>query len=382
MLYIVYNRLAMKKELSSVEVKYLADEFQQLIDSKIDKIYQPGKKDLLLSFHVPRIGKKMLRIVLPGFIWLTETKPEMPTNIHGFCSTLRKYLSNARLRKIEQINSERILKLEFETKDVKYDIIVELFGKGNIILCQKNKIILPLSVQKWKDRTIKKGEIYTPPSKEHNPFTISAAKFKTLINTSTDTISKTLAVQLGIGGTYAVELCLKTNIKKTAKKIDEQDIKKLYKHLSTLLRQKIEPVVVFEKNKTINITPFKLETYSKNRQEQFETYSQALDSVLSKGARQKKQSKAEEKLAKKLEKIEKRIELQQKSLKDQEQKSKENQKKGEKIYEKYQELKTLFAEIKNMRKIMPWKEIKEKLKTVKYIKQITEKTGEIILEIK
>ena len=63
----------MKKELSSVELKYLVDEFQQLLDGKIDKIYQPAKKELLFSFHIPRIGKKMLRVNLPSFIWLTET---------------------------------------------------------------------------------------------------------------------------------------------------------------------------------------------------------------------------------------------------------------------------------------------------------------------
>jgi predicted ribosome quality control (RQC) complex YloA/Tae2 family protein len=76
------------------------------------------------------------------------------------------------------------------------------------------------------------------------------------------------------------------------------------------------------------------------------------------------------------------MDMQRKNLKEQDKKSKEFQKKGEKIYEKYQELKTLFAEIKKMRKTMSWKEVKSKLKSVKYIKSINEKTGEIVLEIK
>ena len=277
----------MKKELSSVELKYLVDEFQQLLDGKIDKIYQPGKKDLLFSLHVSRIGKKMLRVVLPGFIWLTEVKPEMPEKMLGFCGILRKYLSNARLRKIEQIKSERILKLEFETKKGKYDLILELFSKGNAILCQKGKIIQPLAVQKWIDRTVKKGEIYVSPSREHNPFDISATKFKRLIETSSDTISKTLAVQLGIGGVYASELCIRADISKTKKNLTEQEIKKIYKELSNLLQQKIEPVVVFDDNEVIDITPFKLKLYEEKRQESFKTYSQALDSVLSQDAGKK-----------------------------------------------------------------------------------------------
>lgn len=372
----------MKQELSSIELKYLLDEFSQLVDGKIDKIYQPGKQDVLFSFHIPRIGKKMLRISLPGMIWLTAVKPEMPIKIYGFCSLLRKQLSSARLRKIEQISSERIIKLEFETKENKYDIIIELFGQGNIILIQNNKILMPLSIQKWKDRIIKKGEEYTAPSREHNPFNISYVKFKKLIQNSKDTISKTLAVELGIGGIYAAELCLRTNIKKTEKKINEAEIKKLHKTLNSLLTQKIEPVVVLDQNKVVDITPFKLEYYAKNRQESFKTYSEAIDSVLTKDIQKKDVLQVEKKFKGRLEKIEKKLDMQRKNLKTQEKKSKEFQQKGEKIYEKYQELKTLFAEIKKMRKTMSWKEVKDKLKSVKYIKNINEKTGEIILEIK
>ncbi|MBW2973176.1 NFACT family protein [Candidatus Woesearchaeota archaeon] len=371
----------MKKELSSVELKYLTDEFQQLIGSKVDKIYQPAKKELLFSFHVPGIGKKMLRIVLPGLIWLTEVKPAMPEKIHGFCALLRKYLTNARVRKIEQAGSERILEFQLETKKGEYSLIIELFGKGNILLCQKGKIILPLSLQKWKDRIIKKGENYTFPSREHNPFKITAAKFKNLIDSSKETISKTLAVELGIGGVYAAEVCLRAGINKTAKKITEQEIKKIYKTMNSLLQQKIEPVVVFENNKAIDITPFKLEFYAKKRQELFKTYSQAFDSVLAKGLEKKELTQVKDKFAGRLERIEKRIKMQEENLKKQEKAAKDSQAKGEKIYEKYSELKKLFSEIKKMRKTMSWKEIKAKLKSVKYIKQINEKTGEILIEL-
>lgn len=372
----------MKKELSSIELNYLVNEFQQLLGGKIDKIYQPAKNELLIVFHVPRIGKKMLRATLPNFVWLTEKKPEMPEKMPGFCGVLRKYLSNARLRKIEQINSERILILELETKDAKYALILELFSKGNAILCEKGKIIQPLSVQNWKDRTIKKGEVYTAPSREHNPFDISLTKFKELIETSPDTISKTLAVQLGIGGVYAEELCIRTDIAKTKKNIEEQEIKKLYKELSNLLQQKIQPSAVFDNNTVIDIIPFKLEKYKDKRQEEFKTYSQALDSVLAKGIEKRELKQVSDKYGKKVQQIDTRIKLQKKNLKEKEKKSKEYQKKGEKIYEKYQELKTLLSEIQKMRKTMSWKEIKEKLKGIKYIKEINEKTGEIVIEIK
>lgn len=371
----------MKKELSSIELRHLADEFQQLIGGKIDKIYQPAKKELLFSLHIPRIGKKMLRTILPGFIWLTETKPEMPEKMQGFCGLLRKHLSNARITKIEQKNSERIIGITFETKEGEYELIIELFSKGNAILCQKNKIIMPLEAQKWKDRTIKTGEIYALPSREHNPFSISPAKFKRLIETSSDTISKTLAVQLGIGGAYAAELCTRTNIPKTKKEITEQEAKKIQESLSLLIQQKITPAAVFDNNEIIDITPFKLEIYKDKRQEEFKTYSQALDSVLSAGIEKKELKNVSDKYGKEISKIDTKIKIQKENLESQERRAKELQKKGEKIYEKYQELQTLLSEIKKMQKTMSLQEIKKKLKEIKYIKEINEKTGEITLEI-
>nr|MCU0405335.1 NFACT family protein [Chitinophagaceae bacterium] len=57
--------------------------------------------------------------------------PEKPPM---FCMLLRKYLSQARLKKIQQIKSERIVELRFETIDEEYSLVIELFANGNIIL--------------------------------------------------------------------------------------------------------------------------------------------------------------------------------------------------------------------------------------------------------
>ena len=59
----------------------------------------------------------------------------------------------------------------------------------------------------------------------------------------------------------------------------------------------------------------------------------------------------------------------------------ENQRKGEAIYEKYQLAFSILEEIKKARKTHSWKEIKEKLKGHKIIKEVNEKTGEIVLDI-
>ena len=49
----------MKKQLSSLEIRYLVKEFQILIDSKVDAIIHPERKELLIRFFVPGKGKKL-----------------------------------------------------------------------------------------------------------------------------------------------------------------------------------------------------------------------------------------------------------------------------------------------------------------------------------
>ena len=48
------------KQLSSNEIRIIADELNYLVDGKINNIFQKEKKDLWLEFHVPNKGKTYL----------------------------------------------------------------------------------------------------------------------------------------------------------------------------------------------------------------------------------------------------------------------------------------------------------------------------------
>ena len=114
----------MKTQLSSIEIHYLADELQSLVDAKIDRIYHPEEKELLLQLHLPNQGRKIMRISVPNFLYLTENKPEMDSEPTEFCSLLRRRIENARVRAIVQKNFERIIEILLETKEHKYNLII------------------------------------------------------------------------------------------------------------------------------------------------------------------------------------------------------------------------------------------------------------------
>ena len=141
-----------KTQLASLEIHYLIKELQILIDSKIEKIYTPSKNELILNLHSPKIQKQSLYINTPQSIYLTNYHPQAKKP-SDFCMFLRKHLNNTRLRKIQQLDSERIIELIFESKDSNYSLIIEMFAQGNIILVKNNFILSAINYQKWKDRT-------------------------------------------------------------------------------------------------------------------------------------------------------------------------------------------------------------------------------------
>ena len=144
----------MKKQLSSMDLHFLLKELEILKNSRVDKIYQPGKNTVVFSLYKTNAGKKLLKINIGQSIYFDEK--EDYEEVLGFGMLLRKHIDGYFLADIVQIKPERIAKFSFKSKDsVKY-LYIELFGKGNAVLCDENNIIInSLEHHEFKDRTIK-----------------------------------------------------------------------------------------------------------------------------------------------------------------------------------------------------------------------------------
>ncbi len=128
-----------------IVVAGLARELNQLLsEAKVEKIYQPEKDELVLFLYAPE-GKKKLYLSCnnhhPG-LYLTQeqyTNPEQPPS---FCMLLRKHLQTSKIQWIRQKDRERIIEIQFETKNdmqdiVKKKLIVEIMGKhSNVTLVE------------------------------------------------------------------------------------------------------------------------------------------------------------------------------------------------------------------------------------------------------
>ncbi len=361
----------MKKELSSLDLRYLVKEFSILKNAKVNKLYQ-YRNELLLDLHVPSKGKHLLKVFLSNLIYITKEKRDY-SSPSGFCMFLRKNLTNSRLRNISQIESERILDLEFE-KEKKYHLIIELFSKGNIILCRSDyKILGALIVQRWSNREIKKGNKYIHPERAYSLFKIKEKQLKELIeNSKMDSIVKILAVDLGMGGVYAEELCLLAKLDKNKKDLNDKEIKKLYLKLKKLTNSK-PSIGIYENG---DIVPFKLEQFKELKFEKYKTFYEAIDEKYG-----KQEDIVTTKHDIKIDRVIRILEEQKNKIKELEKKAQENTRKGELIYEKYQLIDSIIKELWEIRKKHSWKEIKEKLKGHKLIKEINEKENKVTIQI-
>ncbi len=380
----------MKTQLSSIEIHYLANELQFLVDAKIDRIYQPEEKELLLQLHLPNQGRKIMRISVPSFLYMIENKPEMESEHSEFCLLLRRRLENARVRAIIQKNYERIIEILLETKKHKYNLIIELFARGNIILCdEKYTIITVLEQHVMKDRVIKIKETYKLPVREYNLFELTKEQLSKLLqNSLQNAVVKSLAMDLGTGGIFAEELCLQAKINKSKKPIDitTNDLDALFSAIKNLRAKKLHTLLVLKDNKLEDVVPFELGCYKNSSQndnnytfEKTDTLNAALERYFSAGIIKK--SSAIIKSEKEMQKIQTIINEQQTLVIEMEKKEYETRQKAEIIYNNYQLIDNLLKELKEITQKHSWATIKEKLKGHKLIKSVDGKEKAIVVEL-
>ena len=122
----------------------------ELQDTKIDKIYQPSKEEVVIAMRGRQGTRKVYisaRPSSPRIHLVTET-PENPDTPPMFCMLLRKRLVGGRLNNIRQNGIERALYLDFDCINelgdpVRLTLAVELMGRfSNVILMDNDGIII------------------------------------------------------------------------------------------------------------------------------------------------------------------------------------------------------------------------------------------------
>ena len=176
----------------------IAQQLNQVCPCKINKIQNISDEELLMVLHTKQGNKKLVINVRSNtnrlyFVDAIETTQNTPSS---FVMVLRKQLGQATIESIEQIEFDRLIKFNLQTRNefgdaISFCLYIELMGKyANVVLVNQDNTIVDalkrIPVYENSKRTIHPGATYTLPSQpeKQNPLEVRS------IDTDTSLVSQ------------------------------------------------------------------------------------------------------------------------------------------------------------------------------------------------
>jgi len=366
----------LKTEMTSFDVAAVVHELNQAVkNARIEDVYQINQSTLLLRLRKPNEPTKQLLIEAGKRLHTTNYALKKPAKPPAFCMILRKYLRGGTINDIEQHEFERTVTLKINTKQGMMQLIVELFGDGNIILTnQQNTIVSALVFKKMRDRNILRNTAFEhAPESGKNPFKVARAQLDELRNLGQLEIVRALTRFFSIGGLYAEEVLLRANIDKRTQcyTLTAQQLHAIFTQLHTVLSSlqegKLEPLMVIDKNgEAIDATPIKLKRYESLETKPYSQLNEALDEYYTQTSLTMRVSEAQRRYEKELSRHQRMLQEQQEALEDARKTVEQNKRIGDLIYIRLSELQVLQQRISDAKKTgESWDQIAERLKEEK-----------------
>jgi predicted ribosome quality control (RQC) complex YloA/Tae2 family protein len=194
----------MRDEMSGLDLRQVVTELSEYIGSHCKKIYQPHHEQLVLRIKAKEKSPQDLVIVRGKRVYLSKRERPMPMQPAPFAMLLRKHLGNGRLTAVSQHGFDRIITLDFDTKEGPRHLVVECFRDGNVILADSTfTIIQPLTHARYSGRILKKGEPYQFPPEVIDPHDLDTDAIQKLLSESKRNVVRTLAGRASLGGPLA-----------------------------------------------------------------------------------------------------------------------------------------------------------------------------------
>lgn len=270
-------------------------------DAKIEKIQQPQKDEIVITLHSAALRENMRLAINAGAnnpkISFTDMQKENPASPPMLCMLLRKQLSGGKLICARQIGFDRIVELEFASRDemgfaVTRYIIIEIMGKySNLLFTDENKKIITalklIDFSTSRLRQVLPGMTYElPPAQDKKDiFSITESELSAMLLSGDGTmlLSKFILNSfLGISPLVSRELAILTTGKSDAT-IEHTLTDKLWNTICDFKKifseKKFVPTVIYdESEKPIEFCFMNITQYGNNmRTEHFKTFCELID---------------------------------------------------------------------------------------------------------
>lgn len=137
--------------LDACYLSVLAKELhEQCSGARVEKIYQPGKDEILIHLREQKGRRKLLFCCTPNCarITLTQKNLENPAQPPLFCMVLRKHLAGAKVERVYLPAFERAVYVEFSAyndffEQVQKTLVLEILGRtSNLLLLDERGMII------------------------------------------------------------------------------------------------------------------------------------------------------------------------------------------------------------------------------------------------
>ncbi|NOZ59579.1 MAG: fibronectin-binding domain-containing protein [Euryarchaeota archaeon] len=354
----------MKTGMSSFDILAEVGELQEIIGARVNKVFQPTTTELRVALNVRGRGREHLVLEAGRRIHLTAYPRPAPPRPSMFAMALRKHLGNSRLEAIEQVGFDRIVVLSFARGEESSRLIVELFGKGNVVLTDGEYRILAVMVpRRYSTRELVVGAKYELPPARRNPFELSAEEIAEVVNASKRDLVRALALDLGLGGLYAEEVCLRAGVEKSREQLDQEEasrIKLALEELRTSLGKE-KPEIVFREGVAVDVTPVPLRVYESLERRSFESFNQALDEYFTRHEVERVEKLREERFKAELGRLLHRLKSQTATIREYLKKERELRRMGDAIYQHFAQVEGILGTLRSARERYSWEEIEERI---------------------
>ncbi|MFP4546074.1 MAG: ribosome rescue protein RqcH [Methanomassiliicoccales archaeon] len=346
----------MKDEMRAFDLLAVVNEAQSLIGGFVDKVFHWGTGNVLIRVNVKGEGKRQLFFREGDWLYLPPQRPRVPSFPGQFAVHLRKIISNARITGIRQYDFDRVAVVDLN-KGEDYQLVIELFGKGNLLLLQEGKILNCLFSRRWKDREIRPGAEYHFPPPRFDPQRSGEEEFADALRSSKSDLVRTLATAANLGGQYAEEVCLRAGMDKSrpAGELEGDEVERLFQTLQDLLDQvgnRPDPQVVTYGEEMVDATPVPLRQNEQLHNQPVGSFSEALDEFLGEQVEEGDQKDQV------LQRLERQLERQLESIQQREEEAEDLSRRAEMLYINYLPVSDALHKLSQVSG-EPWERIRE-----------------------
>ena len=274
--------------LDGITIKCLCHELQSLTGAAVRQAY--GPEPGLVTLHLWK-GEELILLISPaeGRLHLTTRRRPNPTEPSSFIMLLRKHLKGGRIMAFEQPGLERLVRIAIERGDERFELICELFGRGNIVLVRDGEVLGGLSPGQ-EGRPILPHREYRPPAAQGklDPFNLSEESLAQLLDGGEGALWEVLVRGIdGLGPRLARELAVRAELapESPASELAQEGRAALSQEFRAIFAQlgqgRFEPRIYFDGDRPVDVTPFPFKLYEGLRGEPRASLSQALDEYFS-----------------------------------------------------------------------------------------------------